>query len=165
MDYITSDTHLNHKAIIDFVDRPFNTVEEMNNTIIDNWNLEVSKYDKIYHTGDFSWGNKEVITGFVDRLNGYKILIKGNHDKKSNKWYHDAGFDDVIDGGLIIRDFLFLTHKPMFLNKHMPYVNLHGHLHNNKMEGNQYYNVGVELNDYKPILIDKILEKLNLEVS
>lgn len=160
MIYLTSDTHFNHKKIMEYENRPFESVEEMNKILIENWNKTVSNKDTIYHLGDFAWGNQETIKSIVNKLNGYKILIKGNHDRGHSKlWWHDVGFNDVIDGGIILEEFYLLSHEPMYMNSHMPYVNIHGHLHSNKMEGNQYYNVGVELHEYKPIIFDKIKDK------
>ena len=157
MIYLISDTHFNHKNIIEYEDRPFNNVKEMNKTLIDNWNEVVSKHDKVYHLGDFGWGNKKEITRLVSRLSGYITLIKGNHDGHSNKWYNEAGFNDVIEGGMILDEFILLSHKPLYINNHMPYINIHGHLHGNNMVGKKYINVGVERINYRPILLDTLL--------
>jgi len=156
MIYIISDTHFNHKNIIDYSHRPFNSVEDMNAQMINNWNKVVSNKDTIYHLGDFSWGNKEFVSSIVSKLNGEKILIKGNHDKHSAKWYRECGFDTVVNGGIILDEFYLLSHRPMFMTDDMPYVNLHGHIHQNNMEGNKYFNVSVEQTNYEPIALDKI---------
>lgn len=161
MIYLIADTHFNHKNIIKYEDRPFNTIEEMNETLISNWNNTISKHDKVYHLGDFGWGNKEEITRLVSQLNGYITLIKGNHDGHSNKWYNDAGFNDVIDGGMVLEEFILLSHKPLYVNNHMPYINIHGHLHSNSMSGKKYINVGVERINYRPILLDTLLGDYN----
>lgn len=158
MIYLISDTHFNQKRIIDYENRPFNSVEEMNRQLINNWNNIVSKEDTIYHLGDFASGNKSEVKNIFDQLNGYKVLIKGNHDRcNSNIWWHDIGFEDVIDGGIILDSFYLLTHEPMYMNINMtPYVNIHGHIHSNKMEGNQYFNVSVEHHNYTPVAFDRI---------
>jgi len=157
MIYLISDTHFNHDKIIDYENRPFDNVKEMNKILIENWNKTISNKDTIYHLGDFAWGSKEDIQKIVQQLNGYKILIKGNHDRSYSKtWWHNVGFNDVIDGGIILDNFYLLSHEPMYVNENMPYVNIHGHLHNNKMEGSQYYNVSVELHDYRPILFNDL---------
>ena len=162
MIYLTSDTHFNHKKIIDFENRPFESVEEMNEALILNWNKVVSNKDTIYHLVDFAWGNKQEIKNFVSQLNGYKILIKGNHDRGHSKTqWHDVGFNDVIDGGIILEEFYFLSHEPLYMNSNMPYVNLHGHLHSGKMESLKYYNVGVELHSYALISFDLIKESVD----
>lgn len=159
MIYLISDTHFNHKNIIHYENRPFKSVEEMNRSLIKNWNKNISNKDTVYHLGDFAFGNYDEIKVIIHQLNGYKILIKGNHDRShSAAWWHNAGFNDVINGGVILDNFYLLSHEPMYMNKHMPYVNIHGHIHGNKMEGEQYYNVSVEHHDYQPVPFDKIKE-------
>ena len=59
--FITADHHFNHKNIIEYCDRPFKTVEEMNNTMIEKWNNKVGKDDLVIHLGDFALGNKEKV--------------------------------------------------------------------------------------------------------
>ncbi|PAB58555.1 phosphoesterase [Anaeromicrobium sediminis] len=157
MIYIIGDTHFNHAKVIDYENRPFADVKAMNKTMIKNWNKTISNKDTIYHLGDFAWGNKRQIKKIVGKLNGYKVLIKGNHDRQyGNEWWHNVGFNDVIDGGVILDNFYLLSHEPMYINSHMPYVNIHGHIHGNKMEGEGYYNASVELHKYKPISFDYI---------
>lgn len=160
MVYLISDTHFNHKAIIEYEDRPFKDVEEMNETMIANWNSVISKRDTVIHAGDFGWGNKEIITKLRSRLNGRIILIKGNHDAHSNQWYMDAGFDEVIDGGYIYKNFYMISHKPMYLNNHMPYVNIHGHIHSQTLKSKQFINVSVEHINYTPIPFETIMERV-----
>src|SRR3989344_4017153 len=79
--FITADHHFNHKNIIEYCKRPFKTVEEMNETMIERWNRRVGKDDLVIHLGDFGLGNKEKINEIRKRLNGTIILIKGNHDR------------------------------------------------------------------------------------
>ena len=81
MIYFISDTHFYHKKIIKYVNRPFKDVEEMNNTLINNWNKRVKHKDEVYILGDFSFGNKEQTLDLLNKLNGRKYLIKGNHDR------------------------------------------------------------------------------------
>ena len=159
MIYLTSDQHFGHIKIMEYENRPFKTVSEMNDFMITQWNKTVSNKDTVYVLGDFAWGNKEAVSLFVSMLNGYKILIKGNHDKNSKTWYHDAGFNDVIDGGIILDDFYLLTHKPLYMNENMPFVNIHGHTHSMCFDSKLYVNVGVDVLNYKPILFNEIKER------
>ncbi|KGE17608.1 phosphoesterase [Paenibacillus wynnii] len=155
--FFTSDHHFGHKHIIDFESRPFTDVEQMNEFMIDSWNSVVGKEDQVFHLGDFSFLNKEATKAILVRLNGYKILIMGNHDRgRGRDWWLDAGFAEVTAYPLIYKDFFFLSHEPMYMNKHMPFVNVHGHIHSQKYEGNSYLNICVEHWDYKPLTFEEI---------
>ena len=78
----TADLHLEHPAIIKHCNRPFGSVLEMNITLMENWNRRVGKNDIVVVLGDFCWSTdrKYVNTMFINRLNGSKIFVKGNHD-------------------------------------------------------------------------------------
>ena len=93
MVYITSDTHFAHKNILEYENRPFKDLSDMREQLILNWNSVVSEDDIVIHLGDFGMCNKETATEILTRLNGKKILIKGNHDNHSDQWFLDAGFD------------------------------------------------------------------------
>lgn len=79
--WFSSDTHFGHENIIKYCDRPFKNVDHMNEVIIDNWNSVVSSGDTVYHLGDVALGQIDKSLACVSRLNGYKILILGNHDR------------------------------------------------------------------------------------
>ena len=108
--YFTSDTHFGHSRVREYCLRKHETVEEMNEHIIELWNNTVGSTDTIYHLGDFSMA-KRVAFEIAPRLNGYKILCVGNHehdmfgfwreDKKQAKrmrirdLYLENGFDEI----------------------------------------------------------------------
>ena len=81
MNYYIADTHFGHDNIRRLSNRPFETIEEMDNTIIDNWNSRVNDNDDIYILGDFSYKSEDPIL-FLKQLIGRKHLIVGNHDGK-----------------------------------------------------------------------------------
>ena len=81
MIWFTSDTHFWHKGILEH--RPFKDVEEMNETLITNWNSRVESRDEIYHLGDFSFAGTKRTLDVLVRLNGIKFWIAGNHDKQT----------------------------------------------------------------------------------
>ena len=85
--WITSDTHFNHYNIIEYCNRPFSNVDEMNKELIKRWNSVVKKNDKVWHLGDFFLGKKDDAADIISHLNGNIYLIKGNHDIK-NQWYN-----------------------------------------------------------------------------
>jgi len=130
--WFIADTHFYHSAILDYEDRPFKDVADMNRQLIKKWNNKVSKLDRVFMLGDFVIGNKDKIREITQQLNGHKILVMGNHDNYSPRAYMDAGFDWVSKCPIILDDFFILSHKPMYLNEHMPYVNIYGHVHGSR---------------------------------
>ncbi|WFD08988.1 phosphoesterase [Tepidibacter hydrothermalis] len=166
--YFISDMHFGHSNIIKYENRPFKNIKEMDATIIKNWNSVVKKDDKVFVLGDISFYDKEKTAEIIYSLNGYKVLILGNHDnERSLHWWKSVGFDEVINYSIIYNDFYILSHEPMYLNDNMPYMNIHGHIHNLKYESKQFFNVSVECIDYTPISFEKIKEdvvsKMKLE--
>lgn len=81
MRFFISDTHFGHANIIRFCDRPFGSVEEMNETLIHNWNNVVGEDDTVYHLGDVALGKWAEWDGILSQLNGYKVLVVGNHER------------------------------------------------------------------------------------
>ncbi|MFE6798543.1 metallophosphoesterase [Paenibacillus chitinolyticus] len=156
-DFFISDHHFGHKLIIDFESRPFADADEMTDVMIQKWNAAVGSEDKVFHLGDFSFLNQERTQEIVRKLNGYKFLVLGNHDRgRSRSWWLDAGFDEVSEYPVLYKDFFLLSHEPVYMNKHMPYVNVHGHIHGQKYEGKNYFNVCVEHWDYTPLTFEQI---------
>jgi calcineurin-like phosphoesterase family protein len=79
--FFTSDTHFGHARIIELCNRPFASVEEMNEAMIDNWNSVVGPKDSVVHLGDVALGPWVEWDGILSRLNGFKSLVVGNHDR------------------------------------------------------------------------------------
>ncbi|WP_024587580.1 metallophosphoesterase [Aliihoeflea sp. 2WW] len=78
--FYVSDTHFGHEAILGFCNRPFSSVKEMDEFMVDRWNSVVRDTDIVYHLGDFSFGCPERAVAIHRRLKGRKYLILGNHD-------------------------------------------------------------------------------------
>ena len=157
-------TFINHTNAIRYCDRPFKTVEEMNETIIKRWNMMVNKDDIVYHLGDFAFVNKEATQEIVSQLNGRIRLIRGNHDTHNNQWYRDCGFEEVYDHPIIIKDFVVLSHEPMPFVMNQVYVNLYGHVHTSPMFetwGKQSACLCVERHNYQPVREETIIEHFN----
>ena len=85
--YITSDLHFYHKNIIKYCpkSRPFSCEEEMNEIIVKNWNDKIGKNDSVYILGDVSFGKPSATIQLLNRLNGRKKLIVGNHDTDKDR--------------------------------------------------------------------------------
>lgn len=165
--FFVADPHFWHKNIIKYENRPFNSTEHMNEELIKRWNKVVSRSDKVYVLGDFALANREKITDIVSKLNGYKVLVMGNHDQYSHSFYLEAGFNEVSKYPIIIDNFWVLSHEPMYINENMPYANIYGHVHNNPSfadYSNQSICVSVEREhmNYAPIEFKKVKELLGL---
>lgn len=148
--FVTSDTHFNHRNIIEYTNRPFKTVEAMNEDIINKWNNKVGKEDLVIHLGDFALGKEEEVKNIKNKLNGTIILLKGNHDHKTIR---KAGFL-VIKGILEIEDLIF-SHSPL-PKEEIPkgFTNIHGHIH--EKESIRGINVSVEKTNYEPLELEEL---------
>ncbi|WP_026485700.1 metallophosphoesterase [Caldanaerobius polysaccharolyticus] len=161
--WFISDLHFGHGDIIKYEDRPFKDVLEMDEALVDNWNSVVSKEDEVFVLGDFSFYDEEKTAEIVHKLNGYKFLIMGNHDlSRGRDWFLEVGFNEVSRYPIIYHNFYILSHEPLYINRNMPYINVHGHIHSQKYESNQYFNVCVERTNYKPVNFISILKAYNL---
>lgn len=151
--YVTTDTHFGHDAIIGYCDRPVDFSER----IISNWKKTVGPDDWVIHLGDVSWP-KYYET--LKELPGHKILVKGNHDRKSDNWYRNHGFDVVcteIAMKLEGMDVVF-THQPLVFHNHD--INIHGHLHGLAEVESECaaYCVSLERLGYRVIPLSEILK-------
>ena len=160
--FIVADTHFNHKKILEYENRPYGSVEEMEKSLIRNWNSVVGKEDTVYHLGDFGFCNIDSTSSILSRLNGNKNLIMGNHDRRhSIRWWMDAGFNKVYDKPIIYRKFLVLSHEPPeYFNTNTPYIWIYGHVHGCELYQTTTKNsicACVERWDYKPFDIDYVL--------
>ncbi len=158
--FFIADTHFSEDKIIEYENRPFSSPEEMNESIITNWNKTVSPDDTVWHLGDFGADGHE--QDFLNRLNGKIILVKGNHDNKSNEYYRLAGFDEVYDLPVLFNNFFILSHEPIYVNTNMPYANIFGHVHANPMFkdfSEHHFCACVERTNYAPVSMEQIIAK------
>lgn len=135
-EFITSDIHFSHRGILNFCpkSRPFANVEEMDEKIIQYWNQDVSHDDTVYILGDVSFAGREDSIKIMKRLNGKKILITGNHDKKLLKDYHFRLCFDQVHDYLELNHYkhkLVMFHFPIWeWNQiHRGAIHFHGHVH------------------------------------
>jgi calcineurin-like phosphoesterase family protein len=179
--FYISDLHFGHHNIIRYDNRPFKTIEEMNETMIANWNKVVSNQDYVYILGDISWYDDDKTVQIFRRLNGTKILIKGNHDnikRNSELAKCFASIQDYAELYLDKKNKVVMSHYPiLFWNgQFRDTVHLYGHVHNSHQwnmceswadEARQLqdipmrmYNVGcmMEWMDYTPRTLDEIIE-------
>lgn len=155
--YITSDHHFGHKNIIQHEKRPFDSVDDMDVFMIETWNSIVNKNDTVWHLGDFSFQSKSTTKHIFNQLNGTINLIMGNHDKAhSVSWWKEIGFNKVYDYAILKNHFTILSHEPANVG-YSDFYNIHGHVHSKTIEIDNYFNASVEANDYKPVLLQPIL--------
>ncbi len=159
MIYFIADTHFNHANIIKYCNRPFDNINEMNEYIIKKWNSVVKNVDTVYHLGDVGFGSLQEVKGLVQRLNGTKILLRGNHDFKIgvNTW-KEIGFSQVYKKKIIL-DNLLLTHAPSE-EVEKSKINIFGHIHDKpldeRFDKKNHICVSCDVIDYTPISIEII---------
>ncbi|MHB1485325.1 MAG: metallophosphoesterase [Saccharofermentanales bacterium] len=170
MIYFTSDLHLGHANIIKLCNRPFSDLDEMNETLISNWNSRVTNGDKVYIVGDLIFRSSIRPETYLDRLKGKKHLILGNHDKSwinkidTSKYFISVGNMQSIGDG---KRKIILCHYPMMSWESMskPSYLIFGHMHNNT-KANYWellksmpcaLNAGVEINNYVPVSFDELV--------
>ena len=178
--YFTADTHFNHANIIKFCNRPFKNVEQMNETLIANWNYVVGENDIVFHLGDFCLGGAAEWTKLLDRLNGKIYLILGNHDLKNIRQGFIQRFEHVALQMFIMVDKqkMYLAHYPFlcFEGGYKDVWQLFGHVHTRKnntgidAERLRYlyptqYDVGVDNNDFKPMSFEQVKAIIDMQVE
>lgn len=180
--WVTSDTHFGHTNIISYCSRPFESVNQMDEALVQNWNKVVKPGDKVYHLGDVYFGQRtkkgdEHWGKFFSRLNGQKRLILGNHDDGKDKNLLNT-FHKIMVWRMFPEFGLLLTHVPVHQSsltrresRHVwnkdkqefeihesqwTLVNIHGHIHNHESPAGPYKNVCVEMTNYTPVNIEEL---------
>jgi len=165
--FVVSDTHFGHAGVCRFLRddgtklRPWDTVEEMDEYMVEAWNDTVRPQDKVYHVGDVVMNRR--CLKIMERLNGDKVLIKGNHDifrlEEYTPYFRDIRSYHVVDG-------LIFSHIPIHEESLGRFgTNVHGHTHANRVmkDGKidpRYFCVCVELTDFRPITYDELKARI-----
>ena len=166
--FVIADLHFGHENIIKYCNRPFKDVTHMNETIIANWNNKVSSGDLVYILGDFSMKfDMEKTKNLLNRLNGRKVLIMGNHDTRKPIWYLEVGFEQATRKPIMVEPGVILMHEP-FENPleyvEYSYKYIFGHIHNKEHDMEKFGNcrcVSVERTNYEPLNLDKLLSEMD----
>lgn len=164
--WFISDTHFFHTNILKFVGddnkriRPFDSLEEMHEYMIEKWNKVVKDGDYVYHLGDVTFQYHGAFNNLMSRLKGKKRLIVGNHDKIWNPaLINNFEKVDLWHG---FKEWNFTaSHIPLMLTSLRDGAyNVHGHVHQNSLKNPNYINVSVEVRDYTPVNIDEIAAEI-----
>lgn len=157
IDYAISDLHLDHNNIREMADRPYDTVEQMNNALVTNWNETVATDDTVLFLGDLAIGSRKTQKEYLEKLNGNIIFIRGNHDDLTNQSNAGVIYDEIGFSQQGIS--FYCTHKPIHTTN-SPKYNLTGHSHNDRPfynPGTKEFNLSVEVIGYKPIPMEQII--------
>jgi calcineurin-like phosphoesterase family protein len=150
--FFTSDTHFGHAKIIEYCKRPFASVEEMDEEMVRRWNSVVKPSDNVYHLGDFSFKNGEVVR---KRLNGNIFLVLGNHDNGTNYgfiWMKDYYELKVNDQKVVLFHYGMRTwHHDLRGNWH-----LYGHSHGGLPAYGKSCDIGVDVWNFSPVHFDQV---------
>ena len=162
--FVVSDTHFGHANILNFKKddgsplRDFESVQKMDEFMIERWNSVVRPQDHVYHLGDVAMKRPDIAT--VARCNGHKRLVRGNHDVYKTKDYLPF-FEEIY--GIRVLDGIIFTHIPIHPESLGRFkTNVHGHVHAMPQGhyGPRYYNVSVEVMDYAPISLEDLKRRL-----
>ena len=174
--FLTSDTHFGHTGVCKFTNsdgskmRPWTDPDEMDEEMVKRWNETVRPNDKVYHLGDVVINRKAL--KIMSRLNGDKVLIRGNHDifrdEEYREHFRELRAYHVMNG-------MILSHIPIHTESLGRFgVNIHGHLHANRvmyrdlfsdeeLMDPRYHCVCVEHTDYRPILFEDVIKRIKEE--
>ena len=181
--FLVSDTHFGHAGVCRFTRndgvtklRPWDNADEMDEFMVEAWNERVKPNDKVYHLGDVVMSRRSL--SIMDRLNGDKVLIRGNHDifkdEDYRKYFRELRAYHVMNG-------MILSHIPIHSESLGRFgVNIHGHLHANRVMrparvleefidhgcttiDERYHCVCVEHTDFAPILFEDVVKRIETE--
>jgi calcineurin-like phosphoesterase family protein len=176
--FLVSDTHFGHLGVCKFTRndgvtklRPWDSPEEMDEEMVKRWNETVRPNDKVYHLGDVVINRKAL--GIMRRLNGDKVLIRGNHDifrdEEYREHFRELRAYHVMNG-------MILSHIPIHTESLGRFgTNIHGHLHANRVMYQptwriddtridpRYHCVCVEQTNFRPILFEDVIKRIKEE--
>ena len=160
--FFTSDTHFGHERVLVHDKRPFANVDEMDNTIIENWNKVVGERDEVYHVGDFCFRSAKSAEWYLNQLNGRIHIVWGNHDDhgKNCAWkyrQHFASYQDYKYFRLNGQKIALLHYKmQVWRSSHHGSWHLFGHSHGNLESGpGKCLDVGTMCHGYRPISFEE----------
>lgn len=178
MIWFSSDLHMGHANILSYADRPFSSLKEMNETLVNNWNTCIAKEDTVYFLGDLCFPKYIRPEAVLESLNGNITLIKGNHDKRQvlklfkGRWYNQIDFPIVTEKRTYK---CILNHRPVWpkgtpdpYNDHDSSIDpdkydfiIHGHTHKRRVVNGKNINIGIDAHDYFPVPLNKLIDLIS----
>lgn len=168
MIYYTADTHFGHENIIKLCNRPFTSIEDMNDALIDNWNKKVGGNDTVYIIGDMFYKCPDA-ENILKNLKGKKHLIIGNHDGSWLTKFNAVPYFESIE---LMKETsadghgITMCHYPLLTWRHekKTYM-IHGHIHDNTSSDywellrsrKRVLNAGVDINNFEPVTFTELL--------
>jgi calcineurin-like phosphoesterase family protein len=170
--FFTSDTHFDDEFAIEYFQRPFQSVDEMNLVMLEKWNSVIGEQDRVYHLGDFTLDDISHFTKWVSQLNGNIRILPGSHD---HPWLKDFVPSDKVQvlAPLVSVEFpeLMVTEKPQAIvlchysmqvwdRSNQGSWHLFGHSHG-KLKGiGLSFDVGVDCTEFAPLSLEKVASKM-----
>ena len=181
MIFFTADQHFGHENIIEYCNRPFSSVEEMDEEMIRRWNEKVGKDDTVFHLGDFTLGSQHQAAYYWEQLSGFIYILNNtwHHDKRwinvqapymdpRMPYYNSKGISIIAKPPLCVLEPMeartevpiVLCHYPLarWDRGHYGSWHLHGHSHSQYQTPGLIYDVGVDNNDFYPVSLDQVVE-------
>jgi calcineurin-like phosphoesterase family protein len=158
--FFTSDTHFGDHRTLNIHKRPFASVAEMDEALVDSWNGCVGPEDEVWHLGDFARRLADV-PSLLDRLAGCKHLLRGNNDPpgiESAGWASVRDYHELeLEGRRLV-----LCHYPFrsWNGQHRGAINLHGHSHGKLKPLPRQYDAGVDAQAFRPVRLDELMKGL-----
>jgi calcineurin-like phosphoesterase family protein len=176
MIWFTGDQHFNHAKILEYEDRPFGSVGEMNLEIVNRFNSKVGDEDIIYHLGDFAFSySADDVQTILKSLRGRQhIFIRGSHDHwyKKAKFGYDVEPHDILDlkkhplaeFGETLPTRIIMCHYPMrsWASSCYNSWNIHGHSHGHLLPIGKQLDVGVDKFDFYPVSLEQVTKIMSM---
>lgn len=169
MKFYTGDLHFGHPGVLDFDNRPFKSLDEMEDVMIRNWNARVEKNDHVYILGDFAYRNEKPFSHYLKQLNGNKHLIIGNHDGRLLKdseamsYFIEAyRYCEITDE----QKHIILSHFPIaeWNGYYRQAYHIHGHIHGRTdvtyhfmKQFDRVLNAGCMINNFMPVTFNELI--------
>lgn len=169
MNLYISDLHFGHRNVINFDNRPFQDVTDMDQILIRLWNSRVQRDDHVFIVGDFAYHNEKTAEWYLRQLKGYKHLVVGNHDGETLKNEKAMSYFESVDKMMHVTDGdkqICLCHFPIaeWNGYHKGAWHIYGHIHGRKNETYEFMktkeralNAGCMINNYSPASINELI--------